>query len=624
MQWVRHSSVGKTVTWTLLVLAALLTVGVLAGSAILLYAGHSRSLLMRLASQQTRHPVTIRGRFEAHLFSLEPRVTAENVSIGNPSWTPPGEAAHIARLSIRFDWPLFVRTPAIYRLEMQGAVLHLLRDRAGRANWEWTSPDNRDTGDTVLVRSLSVPGARVDLDDARQHLKFAGSADAEESQGSQGPPVLRIRGAGELNGRPVTLSIQSEPLATVQRARPYHFIFTEDSSGSHLEGSGFLPRPFDFDALETDFHAAGGDLNDLYFLTGLSLPHTGSYHLSGHLARNDAVFHLRQLAANSGRSDMSGELTIDSSGGRPHFDADLHSDLFRMSDIGQRTGKGATENEGLFSRTTLPTDALLLSDGKALFHARGLQLGERVLHSFGVTIVLDHGVLNAAPLTATFADGRIEGRIRTDAQQKVPTTELDLRFHELQLGSLWRKPDTPPPFEGKLEGRISVQGHGRSVHEVAATGNGALTAVLPEGTVRATLAELTGVDLTRSLGLMLAHKKDADTTVRCGVASFKAHDGKLISQDLVVDTEPVLITGEGTIDLDSEQLALRLRGEPKHFRLVHVRSPVSIRGTLEHPAFALERGKSLAQAGGAVALGAALTPLAAILPFVDPGLAKNA
>ena len=33
---------------------------------------------------------------------------------------------------------------------------------------------------------------------------------------------------------------------------------------------------------------------------------------------------------------------------------------------------------------------------------------------------------------------------------------------------------------------------------------------------------------------------------------------------------------------------------------------------------------AVAQVGVAVALGAVLTPLAAVLPFVDPGLAKNA
>jgi hypothetical protein len=45
---------------------------------------------------------------------------------------------------------------------------------------------------------------------------------------------------------------------------------------------------------------------------------------------------------------------------------------------------------------------------------------------------------------------------------------------------------------------------------------------------------------------------------------------------------------------------------------------------LEKPRIGIEPEKALAQAAAATALGTLLTPVAAILAFVDPGLAKNA
>jgi hypothetical protein len=42
------------------------------------------------------------------------------------------------------------------------------------------------------------------------------------------------------------------------------------------------------------------------------------------------------------------------------------------------------------------------------------------------------------------------------------------------------------------------------------------------------------------------------------------------------------------------------------------------------PKLGVEPGAAIAQGGIAAALGSALSPLAAILPFVDPGLAKDA
>ena len=75
------------------------------------------------------------------------------------------------------------------------------------------------------------------------------------------------------------------------------------------------------------------------------------------------------------------------------------------------------------------------------------------------------------------------------------------------------------------------------------------------------MAELTGIDL-RGLGLLLTanHK---ETAIRCATANFKAHEGTLIAQSLIIDTDPVLITGVGQIHLDSEAVDLEIRGHPK-------------------------------------------------------------
>jgi hypothetical protein len=51
---------------------------------------------------------------------------------------------------------------------------------------------------------------------------------------------------------------------------------------------------------------------------------------------------------------------------------------------------------------------------------------------------------------------------------------------------------------------------------------------------------------------------------------------------------------------------------------------VQIHGTLLHPEFGLKTANVVGQAGAAVALGTLLTPLATLLAFVDPGLAKDA
>ena len=69
---------------------------------------------------------------------------------------------------------------------------------------------------------------------------------------------------------------------------------------------------------------------------------------------------------------------------------------------------------------------------------------------------------------------------------------------------------------------------------------------------------------------------------------------------------------------------IELEGHPKHFQLIHVKAPITVSGKLKSPKIGVKAGQAGAQVAESVALGAFLTPLAAILPFIDPGLAKNA
>jgi hypothetical protein len=147
--------------------------------------------------------------------------------------------------------------------------------------------------------------------------------------------------------------------------------------------------------------------------------------------------------------------------------------------------------------------------------------------------------------------------------------------------------------------------------------------VAPHAEIRKALAELLGVDVIRGLGLVLA-KDQSQTGVRCAVADFQARHGVLIASSLVLDTDPVLATGRGSIDLRSETLDLSLQGHPKRFQLIRVSAPITLTGHLKSPKLGVKAGSLPVQAAAAVALGAVLSPLAAVLPFVDPGLAKNA
>src|SRR5262249_53933349 len=100
-------------------------------------------------------------------------------------------------------------------------------------------------------------------------------------------------------------------------------------------------------------------------------------------------------------------------------------------------------------------------------------------------------------------------------------------------------------------------------------------------------------------------------------------DGIARTNTFTIDTQTMLIHGRGSVSLRDETLDLQLRGEPKQARLIRVAAPITIRGPWQSPHLGVEVSHAAGQ--GLIALPAAVTaPVASVLPFVDPGLAKDA
>jgi hypothetical protein len=170
---------------------------------------------------------------------------------------------------------------------------------------------------------------------------------------------------------------------------------------------------------------------------------------------------------------------------------------------------------------------------------------------------------------------------------------------------------------------LRLDGSGDSIHAFASTADGTLSIVVPHGEIEQAFAEFAGIDVASGLGLVLK-KKQKQTDLRCGIADFDANHGIAKVKQLVFDTQVVLITGNGDVDLRNEALHLQLTGAPKKLRIGVLHTPIEIKGTLLHPAIGVKGSKLAAQGAAAALLGVVGTPLAAIAAFVDPGLNKSA
>src|SRR5690606_24485465 len=211
---------------------------------------------------------------------------------------------------------------------------------------------------------------------------------------------------------------------------------------------------------------------------------------------------------------------------------------------------------------------------------------------------------------------------RIDARKTIPVTDFDARIRDVSIQQFIRRPG-PPVITGAVQARVKLRGAGASVREAMADSDGVISAVAPRGQLRQAFAELLGPNVGKGLSMLLS-KDPKQTELRCAVAEFRVTDGVARSNVLVIDTGVVLTHGKGVVDLNTERLDLELDGDTKEPRLLKLWTPITLQGSLRSPKPGIKAEAVVAQGGVAAALGALLSPLAAILPFIDPGLAKDA
>lgn len=574
-----------------LVACAALVIAAALGLAACIDAGLFRGAVIRFVSFRAGRPISVAGALHIHLLARHPDLRGERVTIDNPPWVPAGHMAQVEEISLVMHVPWFDGAFGIVSLSMKSATLHLMRNAAGYANWQTSNPDlPPDTGKKPILRSFSIPEAHVLLDDQRRHLQFDGIVSSDG--GDEAASHLTIKGQGELNGHADSFEITGDPLTAASHHIPYHFSFSESSSGSEMEGHGVLPKPFDFDIIDASFEAAGTDLRDLYFLTGVTLINSGAYKLSGRILRRGDFTGFADLAAKTGQSDVRGSVDVHVSGGRPRLNVELDSSFLRMADFGLRAAGRAPETGApplFLSDATFNPPTLRLGDADIRYRAERLMVGRVTLTGVVAKGTLEQGVLTVTPLTADILGGKLRAHVRLDAKTDDPRTHADIDIAGLQLGEIGRKEGSAPPATGLLQVRVDATGTGRSLHQIAASANGTVAAAVLQGTVRDSLAEMTGVDL-RGLGLM-ATKSQKEIPLRCAGAQFEAKEGTLTATRLLADTESVLITGRGQIHLDTEALDLAISGHPKSLRLFRFQAPILIKGTLSHPAIDVQARK---------------------------------
>ncbi|WP_082525811.1 AsmA family protein [Brevundimonas sp. Root1279] len=594
-----------------------------------------RGPIGRWASAKYDRQIELNGDLDVNLFSWTPSARVRDLRIGGPDWARQRDTVQVE------DLQLAVRLRALMmgRLEMPRVAitrpeLVLISTTDGRKSWE-LDPDKPDDGEGMRlppINRLIITEGKVSLDEQNRKIKLEATITARE--GSDVDAGFHLDGRGTINRTPLTLTVRGGPFINIKRDRPYEFTAEVAGVGSRLRADGKINRPFDLRRFDADLSLQGRDLADLYLLTGITTPNTPPYRLRGKLTRNRSLFTLNDLNGRVGSSDLSGDLRINKVDGRRRVDGELRSRLLDLDDLAAVLG-GAPRVAGgdtvltsgapgrLLPDAPLDVTRLRVMDGTIRYKAGAVKRNALEVRRVDLGADLKSGVLNLDPVAFTFSRGELNGTARIDARKAVPYSAVDFRLRGYPLESIIPARGGVPTVTGRALGRAKLEGSGASVRDFAAGSKGTMSLIVPQGRMRSAFAELLGINATAGL-FKLLNDDDSTAEIRCAVANFDVRGGTATSTTFVIDTTPVFAHGSGTIDLGAETMNLRIDGEPKEARLVSLWSPILVSGPLTKPKVGIEGGPVAAQAGLAVGLAALVHPLAALLPFVDPGLAEDA
>ncbi|MGH8666467.1 MAG: AsmA family protein, partial [Burkholderiales bacterium] len=374
--------------------------------------------------------------------------------------------------------------------------------------------------------------------------------------------------------------------------------------------------------LRYDVRGASLALVGPYF--GVPLPETPKFSAAGMLTREGNTWHTTDLEGRMGKSDVAGTVTVVTGGERPRLEADLVSKLLDLADLGPLIG---ASNRSRYKPTS--------KDVKMLLPARQLEFGalgkldahvqvraKQVVRvadwpfdNFRADFRLENREIVLDPIEFGMASGKLAGRVTLDARQQPANAVLAARMSGVRVAEI--APDKAAVGEaaGTLSGRIELKGRGNSVSAVLGGADGRLTLLLAEGNVPGLLPALIDLDGARVLANLVGRNPES---VRCSAIDITIAEGIATPNVAVVETDTTVLSLSGRLDLETEQIDMKLTQAPKKPSFLSLRTPIVVGGTLANPDLGPAPAPLAARGAAALLLGL-INPLAAVFALVETG-----
>ena len=389
-----------------------------------------------------------------------------------------------------------------------------------------------------------------------------------------------------------------------------------------LEVTGAIKDVSVLEDMDLRLKGSGKELAEIGPLIGKTLPELGPFDLTGHLSGSAKSFSVGDLTAIVDRSDLNGHAKVEFRK-RPKITLVLESSLLDLTALLKNVEKDEKKTDSepaalkdrLFPTDPLPFDVLKQVDADISLDAKNVRARDANFEFGSLRLTLEDGEFNVDTLQATYKQTRISGNFHVYSEA-VPRIAAKFLVQDFDLGGLLRELHVSEKIRSHLDIAVDVTGTGDSVHDLMAGLDGSVGAVMGEGYLTRYL-DLLSSDLSKKvIPFWGSHHKAGE--IKCAVVQFDISHGVATSQAFVFDTEIGVLTGEGEINLGTEQVKFLLSPSPRYPSLMSFATKLRVSGTIMDSKVRPDTLSLLSK--GARALSALVVgPLGLLAPFVNLG-----
>jgi uncharacterized protein involved in outer membrane biogenesis len=573
----------------------------------------------------TGRELTLGGDIELAI-GFSPSLVVADVTFANAAWGSQPQMMTAEKLQVQVHLlPLLFGDAELEGIALIGMDVLLETDATGKGNWEFPAGD-KSTKSFWPVRELEVENVRVvklnlTFHDGKTGSTTRFSLDSLEASRKPSSNELTIDLKGTANGQPLAVSGKIGLIRNLSAHKQLEVDLLGQVSGARITIAGVIGDVLKLDGIDLRIRAKGKEVAEVGPLTGQGLPELGNFNVSGHLTGSSKALALDGLSVIVGNSDFNGSAKVEFRQ-RPKITLVLESGLVDLTPLIGEAKKEEKEvsakggyDKPLFPDDPLPFKVLKKVDADIVLKAKSIKAREAQFDLGHLTLTLTDSELAIDTLEAVYKGIKLSGNVHIYPGSP-PHVATKFLVQGFDLGRYLREIGANDKAEGLVDIAADLKSKGDSAHTLAANLDGTFGAVMGQGYLTKWL-DLIATDLSKKVMPYWGKNKEAGNII-CAVVEFDSKNGLATSQAFVFDTEIAILTAEGDINLETEQVNFLLSPKPKSLSLTTLNTKLRVRGSIKNPKVRPSMA-SLAFKGAKALSALVVGPVGLLAPFVSLG-----